>query len=645
MPENGSPHRASHRRAVVVVNYGSSALLERNLAASTAPGTIVVVVDSFSGDEERARVLELAGRHGWLVETPAVNTGFGGGCNLGVARAIDAGATSLFLLNPDARIAPDDLDRLFEQVETDASLLLAPRIVTTDGSPWMSTIMDLALADGSVGSSRHRTPGQEVMEWVSGAAMTLSAELWSRIGGFDDDYFLYWEDIDLCRRVHGVGGTVRVDESVVAVHDEGGTHSEGGRAKSETYYVYNIRGRALYAAKWLSPSDRRRWARQTPRTALDVLLKGGRRQFVQGVAPWRAYLRGVAAAKRVESRRTRTGTIRVLESFVEPTAATNPYITQLLTALRATPGLSARPWRWRTALLGRYDVLHTHWPEALIERRGTVSTLARRALFALLLVRLGAARRPIVRTVHNVERPSDLSRVESLLLDGVDRLTAAKIVLNEFTPTAPGEEVVLVEHGHYRDWFARYPASPTVPGRLAFTGKVRRYKNVVGLAEAFTALGSDEPWSLRIAGKPSSAELVRELTAFAERDARISLDLSFLDDADLVTELGESELVVLPYHEMHNSGSVLAALSVDRPVLVPDTEFNRALAAEVGDGWVLGFEGELTAATIESALRTVRGSSRSPRPDLSRRDWSRTGERHREAFRRAMARRARGSAR
>ena len=63
-------------------------------------------------------------------------------------------------------------------------------------------------------------------------------------------------------------------------------------------------------------------------------------------------------------------------------------------------------------------------------------------------------------------------------------------------------------------------------------------------------------------------------------------------------EVSESELVVLPYHQMHNSGSVLAALSLDRSVLVPDSEFNRSLAEEVGPGWVVTYDGDLTAESI-----------------------------------------------
>ena len=93
-----------------------------------------------------------------------------------------------------------------------------------------------------------------------------------------------------------------------------------------------------------------------------------------------------------------TERVRVLESFSTPSAQTNPYIIQLRDSLAATPGVEVVCWTWKDALLGRYDVFHTHWTEALIERRGRRSTVLRRILFALFLVRLRVTSTPVVRT-------------------------------------------------------------------------------------------------------------------------------------------------------------------------------------------------------------------------------------------------------
>ena len=111
--------------------------------------------------------------------------------------------------------------------------------------------------------------------------------------------------------------------------------------------------------------------------------------------------------------------------------------------------------------------------------------------------------------------------------------------------------------------------------------------------------------SLRVAGKPSGDDLAASLRRLADQDPRIDLTLDFLSDAELVGVASSSELVVLPYTHMHNSGGVLASLSLDTPVLVPRNEANEALATEVGPGWVLQYDGELDGHDLVEALAAL----------------------------------------
>ncbi|PZR54251.1 glycosyl transferase [Xylanimonas oleitrophica] len=326
-------------------------------------------------------------------------------------------------------------------------------------------------------------------------------------------------------------------------------------------------------------------------------------------------------------------TVTVLASHREPSATTNPYITLLVRALRATPGVELVPFSTRRALLGSYDVVHLHWPEVLMDGRRRAGRAARELVTLLLLLRLTLTRTPVVRTVHNVGLPQDSTRVQRLLLRWFDRLTRHAVVLNEHTPVPAGATATLVPHGHYRDWYGR-PTREPVPGRLQYVGLVRRYKGVEALVRAFTET-TDPSLTLGVAGRPSSDDLVAEIEAAAAGDPRISTHLAFLGDAELVEAVSAAELVVLPYRFMHNSGSVLAALSLDRPVLVPDNEVNRLLAAETGPGWVHTFEGTLTGAALERALRAAR-EPRAAAPDLSGREWAHAGAAHARVYRRAV---------
>lgn len=288
--------------AVVIVSFGSSGLLREHAAAlEMPPGGRLVVVDCFSSHDERRRVRGLAELHGWTVLLLEENAGFGGGTNAGAARAIDLGAQIIVALNPDASIDRRSLERLVAAVQEDPMLLASPTIVAPDGAPWFSGA-DLYLADGAVRGARARARFADAnrLEWATGACFAISVALWRELNGFDEEYFLYWEDIDLSHRALARGARLALTDATV-VHDAGGTQAtaRSGRAKSETYYYFNIRNRLLYAVKHLDATGVRRWARSAPRAGLDVLLRGGRRQLVTSLGPWRAYLRALRDGRRI----------------------------------------------------------------------------------------------------------------------------------------------------------------------------------------------------------------------------------------------------------------------------------------------------------------------------------------------------------
>lgn len=298
----GEPSQPLPAFAVVVVNFGSSALLRAHAASiELPPGGWIVVVDCFSSSAEQARVRELADEHGWTAVLLDENAGFGGGTNAGVAQADEMGASVVVALNPDARIDAASLTALVRAVDRDPMLLASPTIVGPEGEPWFAGA-DLYFEDGVVrgARARDRFPGAARREWATGACFAISLELWHRAGGFDEEYFLYWEDIDFSHRVLDRGGRWRLVDATV-VHDAGGTQSDvaSGRAKSETYYYYNIRNGLLYAAKHLDEEQVRRWVRAAPRVGFGVLLRGGRRQLVVSLRPWKAYLRALRDGRRI----------------------------------------------------------------------------------------------------------------------------------------------------------------------------------------------------------------------------------------------------------------------------------------------------------------------------------------------------------
>ena len=305
--------------------------------------------------------------------------------------------------------------------------------------------------------------------------------------------------------------------------------------------------------------------------------------------------------------------------------------------LRALPDLRGLDSSYRAALFARYDVFHVHWPEILLGGSSPLRKLLRQVLLVLFLLRLSAPKTPIVRTVHNLDRPEGLRRHEYGILSWIDKLTALRIRLNPHTPVPSGAPSVIIPHGHYREWYAPYERRPAHAGRLAYVGLIRRYKGVERLIQAFRGT-VDEPdgpgLSLEVAGSPSTSQLAETVQQLAQGDPRVHTRLHFLSDAELVTVVSSAELVVLPYRLMHNSGGALACLSLDRPVLVPDNQVNRDLAEEVGPGWVHTFTGDLTAEHLTRTLAAVRGADKTA-PDLSHREWSGVAALHLAAYRAA----------
>jgi beta-1,4-mannosyltransferase len=319
--------------------------------------------------------------------------------------------------------------------------------------------------------------------------------------------------------------------------------------------------------------------------------------------------------------------ISVLQSLSPPDGTTR-FVNQVVEG--APPQVSFTFFSWKAALFGRYDVFHVHWPELLIrEKRPAKAFLRRRALSALLL-RTRLQRIPIVRTVHNLRPHESGEAAENRSLDALDARTDLFIRLNPTTPVHPESKAITILHGHYRDRFHADPAPATVPGRALYFGLIRPYKGIETLLSVFQST-VDPDLQLRIVGRPSSG-LDAVITAAQSADSRISSRLEFVADDVLVDEVCQAELVVLPYREMHNSGALLVALSLNRPVLVPHSSSNAALAVEAGPGWVHLYDGELSREILETTMAAVRSRGHAGPPRLEGRDWTALGEKTYRAY-------------
>lgn len=332
-----------------------------------------------------------------------------------------------------------------------------------------------------------------------------------------------------------------------------------------------------------------------------------------------------------------TRTLRVVQGAGTPDRAVNPFCRLMVEGL--PPGVTSSWFSWRTGITGRYDVLHLHWPEAMMRADSRVMLLAKQVAMSALVLRLTLTRRTVVRTLHNLSPHEPSSRFTGMLLRRLDRMTRHWILLNDAVPVDRAPQTV-VPHGHYLDVLERVDV-PVEPGRLLFFGLVRRYKGVDRLVDAYRGVAADDSGSLVVAGGVVEEDLRAALDAAAAADDRIHVVPRYVSEAELSHELARCELVVLPYDDFYNSGALLMAMSARRPVMVPRTATTVRFQQEFGERWVLLYDGPLTTQHLTDAVRRVRAErhDRGATPPLAARDWRTLGHRVADVYLTALGQR------
>lgn len=245
---------------IVIVSYNSRDRLRAAVEHLVdVPGMRVFVVDNASIDGSLSAIEDLPATTFALER----NGGFAHGCNVGWR----AGAAPYVLfLNPDARIDATSLAKLAEFLESTGSAgAVAPRIVDFDGELDYSIrrfprllftyahafllhrlFPRLALLDEVRDENAYTR--QHQVEWVAGACVLVRRAALEEIDGLDEGFFLYCEDIDLCRRLWGAGYEVWYEPDAVCRHEGGASapraHVLPLLAKSRVRYAEKYRSRA-----------------------------------------------------------------------------------------------------------------------------------------------------------------------------------------------------------------------------------------------------------------------------------------------------------------------------------------------------------------------------------------------------------------
>ena len=262
---------------IVIVSYRCEALLRSSLASIEAhapAGTVVHVVDNASGDGTAEMVRR---------EFPAVrlrvcdrNIGFGAANNLALE---ECEAPYVLILNPDTRLPPGALDSLLELMEARAEVgMCGPRLELEDSTfdhasrrsfptplsalGHFSGLGRRAAAGGALAAYRAPAVERGPVEAVNGAFMLIRRAALDQVGPFDERYWMYMEDLDLCYRFAERGWVTWYEPGVAVLHVKAGTTGPTRTARLHSAFHYGMfrfyrdhyapgRNRALNAAVYL----------------------------------------------------------------------------------------------------------------------------------------------------------------------------------------------------------------------------------------------------------------------------------------------------------------------------------------------------------------------------------------------------------
>jgi N-acetylglucosaminyl-diphospho-decaprenol L-rhamnosyltransferase len=236
------------RIAAITVSYGSADVLPTlldSIAGASAEPILTVVADNKPDDEEGARELVLARGARYLPMSR--NLGYGGAVNIAAA-TLPPSIDWLLVVNPDVVLGPGSIDILAKTAyEDDAIATVGPATLTSDGAVypsaravpslrtgvghalfanlWLENPWTRAYRDDTTASPVRRDAG-----WVSGSCLLIRRSAFDRVGGFDDAYFMYFEDVDLGYRLGKLGFRNVYEPAAVVTHTGAhATTSESGR--------------------------------------------------------------------------------------------------------------------------------------------------------------------------------------------------------------------------------------------------------------------------------------------------------------------------------------------------------------------------------------------------------------------------------
>jgi beta-1,4-mannosyltransferase len=314
----------------------------------------------------------------------------------------------------------------------------------------------------------------------------------------------------------------------------------------------------------------------------------------------------------------------------------NPYCSLLYRNLEDL-SVKVHEFSYGHALFGKYDVLHLHWPERHLGS-GTAKALAGIHVVFACVLWAKIRRAKVIWTAHNLvshgRRHPLLERyfwfVFTRLINGFISLSKdgcehARTLFSGLR----NRQGFVVPHGHYRNAIPAEMSTEKARELLGisleckvvlFFGRVSGYKNVPHLIRTFRQ-SRNEDWRLCVVGGLSSDVTMNDLTEATEGDSRVLLRIGWVSTEDIQMYFRSADLVVLPFREISNSGSVLLTMSFNTPLLTVAQGALPELQESIGREWISFYSNELELPHLISAMDWARHESRADHAPLAAFEW------------------------
>lgn len=245
--------------SIIIVSYKGWERLTKCLESLNAFtgknfSTEVIVVDNRSDDDTIFKIEKQFPKFRFIYNK--VNGGFANGCNLGGKHA--AGEFFLFL-NPDTVASESELEKLLNAAKQNhVYSILSCRQVNQNGKECIASglfpqLTNLTGLQRAIFRSRKPEAGSQKNEvsfpdWISGSVVMMQREIFDKLRGFDEDFWMYYEDVDLCRRARNIPGEIAFCRNITIEHNHGGSSRLNLRITSLTKTEVHI-SQHLYISK------------------------------------------------------------------------------------------------------------------------------------------------------------------------------------------------------------------------------------------------------------------------------------------------------------------------------------------------------------------------------------------------------------